>query len=147
MLKPKMGPPIKYLPEDKIDLIVEGFGKVFSIRRAAGWAKESPYHLKKWLDQGEDDLKNGIESPNAHLFVKVAYRLTQKASEYVATLESCPNNAGSITWLMEKCLREDYGNDAQEYKELESLYTKLMEKFTLLENSPTMTRQLEGESE
>lgn len=134
-LKPQVGRPEKLLQADKIDLIVEGFGKTFAIRRAAGHAHESPYHIRKWLLQGEQDVLNELDTINAQLFLKVAHRLSEKAAEYIAKLETCPNNAGSLTWLMEKCLRDDYGQDSEEYKELVDLYKKLLESYRRLQES------------
>lgn len=131
---PKLGAPVKPLLPKHIDKIVEGFGKTFALRRAAGWAEISPYHLRKWLLQGERDLLDGVKSNYAHLFIKVAKQLSEKASTYIERLEHCPNNAGSLTWLMEKCLRDDYGNDSIEYKELVDLYKKLLESYKRLQD-------------
>lgn len=139
---PQVGRPPQLLEEEYIPKIVEGFEKCFSVRRAAGWAGLSPWYLKKWLSEGEEDLMHGVQSLNATLFLEVSYKLSQKASRYIATLERCPKNPGSIIWLLERCLRDDYGQDSEEYKELVDLYTKLLESYKrLADNSQS---QLQG---
>lgn len=130
MLEPKRGRPEgtqKELPEDKIPMIIEGFSNTFVLRRAAGWASESPYHLKQWMDKGAYDAANEVDSLYAQLFFQVAYILSKKAAEYIKKLESCPKNSNGIIWLLEKCLRDDYGQESIEYKELLDHVNKLSE--------------------
>lgn len=146
MLKPKLGRAEVFLREDQIDLIAEGFAKTFTIRRAAGYAKVSAYHVKKWIENGEQDLINDVDSINAQLFIKVAYRLSEKSADYIARLENCPNNAGSLTWILEKCLREDYGSESAEYKELLDLYKNLLQSYKTL-SEKNYSKEINNEKE
>lgn len=130
MVEPKLGRPEgtkKELPEDKIPMIIEGFSKTFVLRRAAGWASESPYHLRQWMEKGAEDAAHQIDSIHAQLFFQVAYVLSKKAAEYIKILEGCPKNSNGIIWLLEKCLREDYGQDSIELKEVLDHVNKLSE--------------------
>jgi hypothetical protein len=125
----------KPLPKEKIPLIVEGFAKTFTVRRAAGYAFESPYHVKNWLEKGESDAAHEIQSDYSQLFFSVANSLTTKAAEYIKKLENCAVGATAIMWLLEKCLRDDYGQDSDDYKELVDLYKKLLESYRRLQES------------
>ena len=142
----------KPLPLDKIDLLVEGFARTFALRRAAGWALESPYHVKKWLQQGEEDTKNQIVSDYSRLFLMVGQALSFKANEYIKCLEALPKNGASIMWLLQHCLKEDYGNDSDDYKELLELYKNLLHSYKSLDDKPIRTeanhdRQMDSESD
>lgn len=116
----------KKLTEDKIPLIIEGFSQTLVMRRAAGYAKVSPYHIKKWLQDGENDAANDISSLNAQLFFQVAQALSVKSAQYISRLEGCPPNSSSLTWILEKCLREDYGAESFELKEMSEVINGLL---------------------
>lgn len=130
--------------EDQIDLIVEGFGKTFTPRRAAGWAMISYYHLTKWLKRGQDDHDEGKDTLYAQLFLKVARRLSEKANDILSRLETAPNNSGALTWILEKCLKQDYGSESEEYKELVDLYGKLFDSYKRLADNSSIAQGVQS---
>jgi hypothetical protein len=143
--------PVIEMREDQVDVIVEGFATTFALRRAAGWAMVSPYHLKKWLEQGENDTEKGIESLYAQLFSKVGKALSDRAREFLEKLQGCPKNGTCLQWLLEKCFKNDYGSDTEEMKELIDLYSKLLESYKRLadnrQGALTHGREMDTESD
>jgi len=123
----KMGAPVIHVDPERIPRIAEAFALVFSMRRAAGLVRCSPYHLKVWMKRGEHDVRMNINSDYSHLFLSVAEQLSYKAQQYLTKLEKCPDNAHCLTWLLERCMRADYGQDSDESKELAELYTQLLQ--------------------
>jgi hypothetical protein len=128
MIEPKPGRPYVHIQEYQIDVIVEAFGKVFTLARAAGLAHVSPYQLKRWMTTGQKDFDSGKFTLEAQLFDKVAWRLSDKAAHYIDMLGRCPDNSGCLTWLLEKGFKADYGNDSEESKELKEMFESLAAK-------------------
>lgn len=108
----------KHLDETTYHKIVAGFNDTLVLRRAALYARETPYHLKYWLEVGENDANNLKDTIYAQLFYDVGQKLSFKAAKYIKELEMCPKNWQSLTWIMERCLSQDYGSHSEEIQEL-----------------------------
>lgn len=126
------GPPTR-LDDKMIADIIEAIPKVIIMKHVAQLNKLDESSLRGWLKRGNQEIREGITDT---IHVKLVHAYNQKRSEVLqeklAALATCPKNYGAITWLLEKCFREDFETKSEAHKQLEDLvlnYLKpIMEK-------------------
>lgn len=131
-------PGTKELTKEAVDLMVEGFELTLSLRHAALHAGETPYHLKTWISQGQQDAQEEIDTIYAQLFFAVGKKLAGKAAHYLGRIAECPKNFQALVWIMESGygLRNEYSKDSD-------LIQELIDNIKKLQNP---THQAGGES-
>jgi hypothetical protein len=110
----------KVLTKKAADLMVVGFERTLSLRHAALHAGETPYHLRTWITQGQEDAESGKDTLCAQLFFSVGKKLSGKAAHYLERIADCPKNFQALIWIMETGygLRSEYGKDSDLIQEL-----------------------------
>lgn len=130
------------ITEELIERIVLGFTKTMVLTMASGHSGVSRYLITKWLKQGDEDITNFQCTLYATLFERVQLAFAQKAELYIAKLETCPANYGSLTWLLQVCIRNEYAQESEEHKELRELYGKLLADYqNLLANKDAVNNR------
>lgn len=89
--------------------------------------------LHHWLTRGNREMTEGI---NDSIYVSFALQYNRAWSEFLALkleeLGECPKSYGAITWILEKCFREDF--------EVKSEYVKQLEDYVLNFVKPMMVK-------
>lgn len=122
----KKGAPI-LLDEERHSIIVQVIREDLALSQGARAAGLSTVTLKNWMKQGEEDLKNNIDSNFAHLFSSVRAAQREHAKEILEKLRKCPSNYGALTWILQNCLREDFGVNVDLEEDLKERIVKLEE--------------------
>ena len=86
----------------------------------------SQQNLSNWLKQGSMDVKEGISSLPGRLFVAFKKAQAKEVAQIIGMLRMCPKNYQALTWLLERCFREDFGGDSEELKELRELFKQIL---------------------
>jgi len=82
--------------------------------------------LSTWLVRGKSDKNAGIDSIYAQFSDDFYYAQTEVVKQTLDFLRCCPKNYGSLTWILEKCFREDFGADSDEMRELRELFKMIL---------------------
>lgn len=114
---------VTYLDEELIEKIVASVPEVFFMKHVANLNKIPYQTLHHWMTHGNKDIKAGIEDSIYAKLVKSYYHKRSEAlKEKIAQLLAA-KNASAITWLLERCYREEFG--------VKSEFQKRMEDFIL----------------
>ncbi len=87
----------------------------------------TPYHLAKIMKQGAEDANDLQDTPFSKFYITVRVAQAEKAKELLQDLEDEPKKWQAISWKLQACMREEFGTEAKEYKELLEASKKLME--------------------
>lgn len=114
------------LNEKLIDHITSFLKDNHSQRQVARMACVPQSKISEWLSKGEDHLKNDTDSIYAQFTIK--YRQAEGKAIH-SLLEEMRNlgNYQALSWLLEKCHYEDYGNEAPLVKEFKEAFLALKE--------------------
>ena len=124
--KPKMGAPT-LLNDDVHKIIVDAVRQDLLLTQGARAASISNWTLKNWMVQGNEDVKEGNDSPFAHLFTSVRKAQRENITELLNKLKTCPKNHGAITWILERCCREDFSANAEWEEEIRDRLMRIEE--------------------
>jgi hypothetical protein len=113
--------------KQKAEMIVGRVRTHLSIYNAAGLAREHHQTVFNWLKYGERDLMAGIESDFAKFFADTCEARAAKVGELLETIESMPKAWQAISWLLERCVSEEFGKESELYKQLLEDYKVLMQ--------------------
>lgn len=100
--------------------------KVLIQRQVAFAAMVHPSTLQTWLNRGEKDQLEGVESIYAQFSCKYLSLRAAEIAWRIYELGRCPDNLRGLTWVLERCFREDFGAEAAEIKELRELFTQIL---------------------
>ncbi len=110
------------LTQSMIDNIIKAVPQVLIQNQVAGLVGIPRQYLSLWLKYGERDIQRGTENS---LFAQLYDRFYKSRAEVLRDkllfLSTCPKNYGAITWIIEKCFREDFGAESEEMKQLKDL--------------------------
>jgi len=120
------GQPTKFTVA-KGEAIVARIRTHLSVHNAAGKVKESHQTVFNWLKYGERDLIAGKDTHFAHFFANVCEARADKVAELIEVIESMPKSWQAISWLLEKCCREEFGKESSLYQDLLDDYKHLMQ--------------------
>lgn len=137
MAKDVGGRPTK-LNEAMIESLVAAVKRVLVTRHVAGLCGISHETIYAWFRQAKEDNTNGL-TDTLHVRFSDAYKeaLSEKVSEYILTIADRKTNWQANAWLLERCFREDFGQDA-------GIIADLAEKQNKLE--ALLTNKVEGAS-
>ena len=120
------GRPTTFTPE-KGKMIVERVRTHLSIHNAAEKAREHHQTVFNWLKYGENDLLEGRETMFSNFFADVRAARAEKVGELLMVIESMPKSWQAISWMLEKCVSEEFGKDSELYRQLLDDYKMLMQ--------------------
>jgi hypothetical protein len=114
--------PVTRLDDNLIKVITDAIPRVIIQQHVAYLTDIPPQTLHHWLKRGNTEIKEGI-SPDDSIYVKLSQAYYHKRSEVLeeklARLDECPKNYGAITWLLEKCFKDDFESKSDHVKQLE----------------------------
>jgi sugar-specific transcriptional regulator TrmB len=102
--------------------ILEAVPEVLVQAQIAKRSKIPKQTLNTWLTRGISDKKEGIDSIYAQFSDDYNYALSQVVKEMLDYLKRPIKNYGSMTWVLERCFREDFGSEGPEIRELRDLF-------------------------
>jgi hypothetical protein len=105
------------------------------LNNAARCARIHSDTLERWLKIGEDDVINDRDTFLAQFYLQVKEKQGNKISIILQKIEDCTKNWQALAWKLEKCFREDFGIDANEFKYMLESYNKLRDDFMLMKES------------
>lgn len=94
-----------------------------------------PIVASRWMQQGEQDILDKKWTSYAEFCLTVRENQAEKGKEILTKVSTCPKNWQALTWMLQNCLREEFGSEAKEYKELLEAFKKLMEDVGRLKQS------------
>ncbi len=130
------GRPTKFTPEMQ-ERILEGMKKVLVKRHAAAYAGIHHKTLYRYLEWGEEDLLNDLDTDYAKFCAAFKRTQADKIDELVDGIQSRKKNWQALAWLLERCFRQDYGQDAGIIQELLEKSNRMEDDFKKLINGIT----------
>lgn len=126
-----VGHPLSYKKPIHFKPILEAIPKVLSLNATAKFCKIPQSTFKDWINSGEKDLKLGIKSELAELSAHVRSVQLQEAAELIARIKEMPKSWMALAWLLERCFREDYGQEAGIISEIREEFESLKSQLEL----------------
>jgi hypothetical protein len=83
--------------------------------------------VSSWMQRGSEDAASGIDSDYAWFSMGIKQARSEFVQEAIIKLKSGVTNWQSSAWLLERCCAEDFGKDAEMYKQLLEDYKMLMQ--------------------
>ncbi len=114
------------LTEELLEKIIEATPQVLVVNQIAGLCMIPRSTLKDWMATGIEDAKSGKDTIFAQLSARFHEAKAKEVRILIAYLRTCPKNYQSVTWILEKCFREDFGADSEELKELRELFKQIL---------------------
>ena len=127
----EFGRPTTFTPE-KGKIIVDRVRTHLSIYNAAAKVREHHQTVFNWLKYGEEDLFAGKETQFSIFFANVREARADKVGELIEKIEAMPKSWQALSWLLEKCVTEEFGKDNELYRQLLEDYKMLMQ--SLIDN-------------
>lgn len=93
-----------------------------------------PKTLKNWMRQGEEDLLEEKWTPFAQLFLEIEQKRGIELACFIDDMKNRRKNWQAAWELLRALNREDYGVDAEEFKELLQVVVKLNAKLQMYES-------------
>lgn len=128
------GQPTKFTPEIT-QKIIEGIKGCLILRQACGYAEISYQTLYNWLNIGRDDINKGLLTEYASFFYAVKKTQAEEVKELITEVKAKVKNWQAIAWLLERCFREDFGQDAGIIQDLLDKCEKLEQAFKRFNDS------------
>lgn len=106
--------------------VIEATSQVIVLPQIAALSGVPLTTLRGWLHRGAKDKIGGIESIFAQLSSEFYKARGEVVRDLLNQLRSCPKNYGALTWILEKCFKEDFGAESEEMKELRELFKSIL---------------------
>lgn len=129
------GQPTKFCPEMTAK-ILEGIKACLVMTQACSYAGISRWSVYNWLEKGMNDIKNDICSEYAQFFYSVKRTQADEIKELIETIRLRKKNWQALAWLLERCFREDFGQDAGIIQDLLAKCEKLEQDFKRVYENP-----------
>ncbi len=121
----KLGGRPTRLTEDIEKLIVQTVRQYLSIQTAVDYAELPRSTVSTWITRGNKDNEEEIDSIYSKFSRALKKARSEKVQDYLRELEERASNWQSIAWTLERCCAEDFGKDAELYKQLLEDYKML----------------------
>jgi hypothetical protein len=108
-----------HLTHEIIYRILEAIPEVLVKTQVAYRAKIPHQRLHEWLKWGAEDLEAGTRSIYAQLAEQYNFVRSGALMEYLTRLGLCPKNYGALTWILEKCFKDEFEAKSEFQKQLE----------------------------
>jgi hypothetical protein len=107
--------------------IIDSVRKMLSINHSSELHCVPRTTTQSWMDRGRVDIEAGIESDFAWFSANIKKARSEFIEESVYRLRGGVQNWQATAWLLERCCAEDFGKDAELYKQLLDDYKMLMQ--------------------
>lgn len=114
------------LTQDVHIAILDAIPKVLIKSQIAALAGITRQKLQYWLERGEKELHENKLTEYAHLFYDYSQSRARCVQELLERVRKAPDNYKALCWILERCFREDFGEDSEELKELRALFTRIL---------------------
>lgn len=128
------GQPTKFSPQLTAD-IISGIEQVTVLRQACGFARITYQSLWNYLNIGKQDIIDGNYTDYAKFFYDVKTAQFKKVKYLMKCIEDRVTNWQASAWILERCFREDFGNDGGVIHDLLEKCDKLAQAFQKMNNS------------
>lgn len=119
MLKPNPpGNPIT-LTTEIMERVLANVSKVVIQNQVAHLSKVPKSTLSDWLIRGTKDAEMGVDTIFAQLSDRFREEQAKVAAESITMLRKCPKNYGALTFILEKCFKDDFETKSESHKQLE----------------------------
>lgn len=119
--------------------------KVIVRRQVARLSRIHPDSLRYWLETGDKDISAGRFDTALAQFTLDYYetlaRVVQIGLQYIAAGHK---SYGAMTWILEKCFREDFGRESDEIRDILDKFATI---YPLLVNKGDTNERDEPENE
>lgn len=132
MLQPKLGRPWSYDKKIHHQDIIEALPGVMTLNMTARMARIPPATFKEWIKQGDEDYRNHLGTDLAQLSADVRKLQAIEAKKLLDVMKEMPKGWQAMAWLLERCFREDFGQDNEVIAELKATFEELKLKFAHL---------------
>lgn len=107
------------LNNEIIERIINAIPEVIVQQQVAYRSRISPSTLSQWLKLGNRDINEGKNSTlYAQLTEKYYLKRSDVLKQKLDKLAGCPKNYGAITWILEKCFKDDFEVMSEAHKQL-----------------------------
>lgn len=106
-------PPWHYTTLDRfvVERILNAIPKVLVQNQIAHLAGIAPKRLSDWLKYGKRDVEAGLEnSIYADFYIQYHKKRAEVLSKKIEKLEKLPKNHAALTWLLDRCYKEDFAS-------------------------------------
>lgn len=122
--------------DDEFNGLVYWVGEDLLLTNACRKMKIHPHRLERWMEQGSTDAKEGINSVFANLYYKIRESQSIRISETLKKMTTCPKNWQALAWFLERCFKEDFSNDAEQYRRLLEDYQRIIIEIQRIKDLP-----------
>lgn len=139
------------LDQDVIDRILDAVPKVFVTNQVAHYCGIYPRRLYDWLSFGKRDIEAGlVNSIYADLYQQYHEVLADALHKKLKRLDVCPKNYGAITWVLERCFKDDFETKSEAHKQLEDYVFNVIEPMLrqqgVVPNAITAAKKMDTEN-
>jgi hypothetical protein len=108
------------LNQQLIDRILDALPKVLVQEQVAHLCGIAPQRLSDWIKFGKRDMEANLkDSIFADFYQQYHEKKAEVLHKKLVHLASCPKNYGAITWILEKCYKEDFKTKSESQEQLE----------------------------
>jgi hypothetical protein len=108
-----------YLDDDLIAKILEAIPQVMIMKHVASILCIPYQTFHTWMTRGGSDIREGLhDSIFAKLHAAYYRKRSEVMREKLEVLSLCPKNYGAITWILEKCFKDDFEVMSESHKQL-----------------------------
>jgi len=130
-----------------IDHIVSNVPNVYFIRPVALLSGVSENNLSRWLIRGEKEFNNDQDTLCSQLFQKYFSAKYADSKSLIEELKKCPRNYGALTFLLERCFKEEFEQKSDTQKQLEDIvFNQLAPMLNKDMSNGTETKEVDQES-
>jgi len=104
-----------------VDHIVSNVPNVYWIEPVAILSGVSGDYLKQWLLRGKKEYNSNQDTIYAQLWHRYNSVKYNDSKKLVAALKGCPRNYGAITFILERCFKEEFEQKSDMQKQLEDI--------------------------
>ena len=114
------------LDNELIEQILTAIPQVLIQSQVAAMCYIPRQTLNEWLNRGQRESLNNQETIFAQLADRYHAVKAAVLREHLMWLRLCPKNYQALTWILEKCFREDFGAESEELRELREIFKQLL---------------------
>lgn len=122
------------LTDEALERIISNVRRGLTVNMIAGVSHTPPNNLRRWLKRGQEDVESGEGNT---IFAQLWLKFHAERNEEIMTLLDRVRSGGKNwqgPWEIVKAVaREDFGQEAIEYKELVEMFAKLSQDFKQLQ--------------
>lgn len=116
--------------------ILEGIEKVLVMRQVAGHAGVTYQSIYNWLEQGKKDIQDNNWTEFSKFFYAVKGAQSAEVQKLVKEIKARVPGWQANAWLLERCFREDFGQEAGIIQELLAQCEKIEQAFKRFNEQP-----------